>query len=378
MKKMMCALLALMLWVGMFAALAEEDPAIVTVNGDAILKSELDAMIDTVSARMAQYGIDGTDESVLEVIQTAALEELVDDRLLTQDMTARGCYDLSQDEESTISSVAQVSLENLRAQYEAYFAEYLDGQEDAGMTATDLAQTYMESLGYTQAYMENYYRNALASEKYEQWLMEGELEVTQEDVQAGYAQRVEESRAAYEGDVAAFETAMASGTEVWYRPEGYRAILQIMLSAEGEDDAAKLASVEEKTDAIYARLEQGESFESLIAEYGEDSAFADESFYETGYQVHPDSILWEDAFVQTAFGEDMQKPGDYSQPVVFADHVHILYYLKDVSAGAVELTEALTEALREDIYAERTNEKMELRLAELKENAEIIYSETEE
>lgn len=227
-------------------------------------------------------------------------------------------------------------------------------------------------------YMENYYRNALASEKYEQWLMEGELEVTQEDVQAGYAQRVEESRAAYEGDVAAFETAMASGTEVWYRPEGYRAILQIMLSAEGEDDAAKLASVEEKTDAIYARLEQGESFESLIAEYGEDSAFADESFYETGYQVHPDSILWEDAFVQTAFGEDMQKPGDYSQPVVFADHVHILYYLKDVSAGAVELTEALTEALREDIYAERTNEKMELRLAELKENAEIIYSETEE
>ena len=199
--------------------------------------------------------------------------------------------------------------------------------------------------------------------------------MTPEDVQAGYEQRVEDSKAAYAQDISAFETALASGQEVWYRPEGYRAVLQIMIGAQGEDDESKLASVKEKTDDIYARLAQGEPFTSLIAAYGEDSAFDSESFYETGYQVHRDSILWEDAFVQAVFGADMPAPGDYTQPVVFGDNVHILYYLKDVPAGAVSLTDELSEALKEDIYSERVNSKTEARLAELKETAEIIYAQ---
>lgn len=379
MKKMICCLLAVVTLLSCsFTVLADEDQAVVTVNGDAIVQSELDAMIDTVSARMTQYGIDGTDESVLEIIQTAALEELVDDRLLTQDMTAQGCYAMSEDEESAISAAAQASLDELLQQYEAYFTEYLNGTEDAGLTAADLAQAYLSSSGYTLEYLENYYRNAQASEKYEQWLMEGEPDVTEEDIQEGYTQRVEKSKAAYENDAAAFETALSNGQEVWYRPDGYRAILQIMLSAQGEDDAAKLASVQDKTDAIYARLEQGEHFETLIAEYGEDSAFDTESFYESGYQVHLDSILWEDTFIAAAFGEDMQEPGDYSQPVVFGDNVHIFYYLKDIPSGAVALTDDLAAALGNDIYEERTDAKMEQRLSELKEGAEIIYPETEE
>lgn len=379
MKKTVCCLLAVfMLLTCSFRVLADEDRTVVTVNGDAISQSELDAMIDTISARMTQYGIDGADESVLEIIQTAALEELVDDRLLTQDMTAQGCYDMSENEESAISAAAQASWDNLLQQYEAYFTAYLDGTEDAGLTAADLAQAYLSGAGYTLEYLENYYRNALASEKYEKWLMEGEPDVTEEDIQEGYTQRVEASKAAYEENVPGFETALSSGQEVWYRPGGYRAILQIMLSAQGEDDAAKLASVQEKTDDIYARLEQGERFETLIAEYGEDSAFDTEGFLETGYQVHPDSILWEESFISAAFGQDMQKPGDYSQPVVFGDNVHILYYLKDVPAGAVELNDELAAALGEELDGERVTAKIEARLEQLKETAQIVYSSEDE
>ncbi len=120
-------------------------------------------------------------------------------------------------------------------------------------------------------------------------------------------------------------------------------------------------------------MEKGESFESLIAAYGEDRAFDDASFYETGYQVNPQSVLWEDAFVQAAFGDGMKNPGDYSQPVVFGDNVHILYYLRDIPGGAMELTDALAAALGQELYAQRTEEKMEARLATLKEEAEIVY-----
>lgn len=317
MKQWICAVLAVLLVIACSVpALAEDDSAVVTVNGDAIFQSELDTMIDSVSGRMSQYGIDGTDDSVLEIIRDLALQELVDDRLLTQDMTAHGCYDMSEEDDASITASAQAAMDTLLQQAERYFASYLDGAEDDGLSAEKLAETYMTSSGYTLEYMENYYRNAMASQKYEQWLMDGEPEITQQDIQAGYEQRVESGKSAYGSDIAAFETALASGGEVWYRPDGYRAVLQIMLSASGEDDESRLASVKEKTDDIYARLDKGESFQSLIAEYGEDTAFDDEEFYRTGYQVHQDSILWEDAFIQAAFGQDMQSPGDYTQPVV--------------------------------------------------------------
>ena len=373
MKKTLSVFLALLMVLLSVAAYAEENPTVVTVNGDSITQAELDAMMSAMDARMTQYGIDTSSENVQNAIREAAMQELVEDRLLTQDMTAQGCYDMTEEEEASIADAAKKSQADLQQQMESYFASYMDSQEDSSATAAELAETYLQDSGYTLEYMENYIRNTVASTKYEQWLMEGEADTTQEEIQAAYEERVASSKAAYENDVSAFETALANNQEVWYRPDGYRAVLQIMLSAQGDDDAQKLASVKETTDAIYDRLEKGESFESLIAAYGEDSAFDDASFCETGYQVNPQSVLWEDAFVQAAFGDGMENPGYYSQPVVFGDNVHILYYLKDIPGGAMELTDALAAALGQELYAQRTEEKMEARLATLKEEAEIVY-----
>lgn len=50
-------------------------------------------------------------------------------------------------------------------------------------------------------------------------------------------------------------------------------------------------------------------------------------------------------------------------------------YLKDVPEGVVELSEDLAEALRSEIYAEKANARMEERLAQLKEESEIVYTE---
>lgn len=373
MKKTLSVFLALLMVLLSMVAYADENPTVVTVNGDSITQAELDAMMSALDARMTQYGIDTSSENVQNAIREAAMQELVEDRLLTQDMTAQGCYDMTVEEEASITDAAKKSQADLQQQMESYFASYMDSQEDSSATAAELAETYLKDSGYTLEYMENYIRNTVASTKYEQWLMEGEADTTQEEIQAAYEERVASSKAAYGNDVSAFETALANNQEVWYRPDGYRAVLQIMLSAQGDDDAQKLASVKETTDAIYDRLEKGESFESLIAAYGEDSAFDDASFCETGYQVNPQSVLWEDAFVQAAFGDGMKHPGDYSQPVVFGDNVHILYYLRDISGGAMELTDALAAALGQELYAQRTEEKMEARLATLKEEAEIVY-----
>ena len=86
--------------------------------------------------------------------------------------------------------------------------------------------------------------------------------------------------------------------------------------------------------------------------------------------MHPDSILWEEAFVQAAFADELAKPGDVSQPHVFGDNVCILYYLKDMDGGTAELTESLREALRADLYAQQVESRLEA-------EAEITFPQAE-
>ena len=60
-------------------------------------------------------------------------------------------------------------------------------------------------------------------------------------------------------------------------------------------------------DAIYTALEQGESFQNLIAAYGTDPGMKDEATLAAGYKVHKDSMMYDSAFTEGAFQEKMQK-----------------------------------------------------------------------
>ena len=320
------------------------------INGEAVYQSQIDSVTASVTESMGQFGLDTSEEEIASAISDVAQRQVIEDRLLSQDMTAQGMYDLTQEDENTVAQAAKQTVE-----------------------AAKQAQAAMEVAGYTEDFFKSYYRNVLASERYEAWLVRNDPEITQEEIEAAYRQRTDESKSLYAQDIPAFETALASGEEIWYRPAGYRAVLQIMLSAQGETDDEKLASVSEKTSDIYDRLEAGETFESLISEYGEDPSFDDPAFAETGYQVHPDSILWEEAFVQAAFAKELAKPGDVSQPHVFGNNVCILYYLKDVDGGAAELTENLREALYDDLYAQQVESRLQERLDTLEAEAEITF-----
>ena len=347
------------------------------INGEAVYQSQIDSVTASVTESMGRLGLDTSDEEIASAISDVAQRQVIEDRLLSQDMTAQGMYDLTQEDENTVAQAAKQTVEAMLAEYTAYYASLAQEDANAQTTAARQAQAAMEVAGYTEDFFKSYYRNVLASERYEAWLVRNDPEITQEEIEAAYRQRTDESKSLYAQDIPAFETALASGEEIWYRPAGYRAVLQIMLSAQGESDDEKLASVSEKTSDIYDRLEAGETFESLISQYGEDPSFADPAFIETGYQVHPDSILWEEAFVQAAFADELAKPGDVSQPHVFGDNVCILYYLKDMDGGTAELTESLREALRADLYAQQVESRLEERIETLEAEAEITFPQAE-
>jgi len=364
MKRILSLLLALLLLpLATLATLAEDDPPYITVNGEIIRYSEYYAI---ESAYMLQYesmGMNLADDYVYAYVQDLAVTHVVEQRLLEQDMAAQGCYAFTEEEEAWFAEMGKAAwttaMDDVRASILA---------SDATLTADELevyALAYAASLNVTEQTYTDFYRTQYAQAKYYDWLTR-DNPVTDEDVQADYQARVEESRMLYATDAASFEHAMIGSNGAWYFPEGYRTVQQILLPAEGETEAEKLASVQGSVDGIYARLEKGDAFADLVAEYSADPN-------PSGYQVHRDSVVWDDAFTAAAFADDMTQPGCWSQPLVSDMGVHILFYVEDVASGAVPLTDELAEALRTVIYTERSTAALKTRVDELATAAEVIF-----
>lgn len=368
MKHILSLLLALLMLFS--CALAESTEAVIaTVNGEDLLYSEYAAIEAAYLYQYEAAGLDLTDPDIYAYLQDLALNYAIEQMLVRQDMAAQGCYVFDEATEAWFDETG-------KAAYAAALADVVEALRASDQTLSEdelqvYALAYAESLGVTEQTYIDYYRDQYAAAKYYEWLIR-DNPITDADVQTAYEARVAESKALYENDVAAFETAMSNGSEVWYKPAGYRSVLQILLPAEGETDEAKLQSVQATVAEITARLESGETFQSLIAEYGTDANFASETFLQTGYQVHPDSVIWEDAFVTAAFSAEMAQPGSVSQPFASDLGVHILYYLCDSAAGPIELTEDVHDALAYAIYVERYTAAQTQRINELADAAQVI------
>ena len=341
---------------------------VATINGEDLLFSDYTAI---ESAYLYQYeaaGVDLTNPETYAYLQDLALTYAIEQMLVKQDMRAQGCYDFDAEIEAWFQETG-------KAAYAQALQDVINVMRTEGSTEDELmvyALAYAKSMGVTEETYIEFYRTQYASARYYEWLIR-ENPITDADVLSAYAERVSQSEVLYANDIAAFETAMNTGAEVWYKPAGYRGILQILLPAVGATADEKLQNVQPTVDAINTRLADGESFQTLMAEYSIDANFDDEAFMATGYQVHKDSVIWEDAFVAAAFSAEMAEPGDVSRPFASDIGVHILYYLCDSPAGAVELTEDVHTALASAIYTQRYTAAQAERIQVLADAAEIIF-----
>ena len=140
---------------------------------------------------------------------------------------------------------------------------------------------------------------------------------------------------------------------------------------------AILDSLKVKIDDIQARLAKGESFESLIAEYGEDPGMEDPETLKTGYIIHPESIVYAAPFTKAAAA--LEKVGDISEPVLTDFGVHILYYLRDIEPGPVELTDAMKAELKSALDTALQDEAYDMALGNWTKEAEdagaVVWTE---
>lgn len=411
MKKLTALLLAAMMLLPMAMAQETADAVLATVEDTQILQSQADALMPT----FVSY----------EYVSSEADYQTVVTYLVQQELLKRKIADMqfdqfTQEEESALRNDAQVEWD---AALEEYVQYYLAEDTDEGRaTARAQAEDFYAASGLT---VDLLYQNLLygaSVDKMTDYLVGG-YEPTQEEVQGVFQEVGAQYQAQYENDIASYEyMTQYYGQSSWYTPAGYRGIIHILLKADAavmeqytamqaayEDQQAGadeeqvagetaqptqqavvtepvtpeqveearqvvLASQKAKLNEIDTRLENGESFESLVAEFGEDPGMEDPANLAYGYLVHADSIVWDPTFTSAAFSDRMTKVGDVSDPVVGSNGIHILYYLRDVPSGLV-LTNEISTEIADYLKTTKENEAFTQAFASWENEMKVAYDD---
>lgn len=334
-----------------FAEEPAEDPVLATVKGQPLKLSD----VTYFASQLAASGdISGEDD--LKSAFEYAVTYYVIPRVM---VVERGIQEILGDEYDAQLAAAEAEYEDAVQGYVAYYAE--EGADDEALAALRAeAEEYFKSQGFDKAaYMDEVLMNAA----FAALVNAIPVDVTDEQIQAEYALSSETYEGYFKDDITLYEYyTKYYGYEVPYRPEGYRGVLQIMLSADealctaysdaetDEDKAAAasaiLESLQDKIDDIYARLDAGEDFAALVKEYNEDPGMMSDEALQNGYDVHAHSIIYMQEFTDAAFSEKMQQIGDVSDPAVTSYGVHILMYLRDIPGGVQPMSEAARESIQ--------------------------------
>ena len=418
---------------------SDEPVLLATINGREILSDHEDIKYwrNYYLYQLANSGYDTSNAEMLDIVNRYALYNTMRFEMIRQKAAELGFDQLSDEEKASMEEEARTIWEEAVTSYMQNITDESTDDERAAARAEAVA--VLESYGYEE---ESYIAECISSQvtnllisRMTAYLSEG-LEVTDEEVQAHFDELVEADKAKYEGKIGNYEIYTQYYQQPsYYTPEGYRGISHILLKvdetllntwkditarfeeqekaeaapeeapAEEASDAtaaepaeptdtpaptaepvteemveaakqAILDSVQPTVDEIMAKLEDGASFDDLILEYGTDPGMQNEATRAAGYPVHKESVLWDPAFTAGAIA--LEKVGDVSEPVLGQYGVHILYYLRDIPGGAVELTETMKNQFREEMLENKRSTVLNTALEQWMDEAEIVYTEAGE
>lgn len=148
-----------------------------------------------------------------------------------------------------------------------------------------------------------------------------------------------------------------------------KADVEALQAEYAEIKAGIIPALQEKIDEIYAKIDAGEKFEDLIAEYGEDPGMTTTE----GYEVNKDSVVWAPEFRDGAMS--IEEVGGVSEPVLSDFGVHIIKYLADVPGGAVELSEEAFADMRDEALSAKKDEVFQAAYAEWLEQYPVTIND---
>ncbi len=387
-------LLSLMLALLFFSvpALAEEeDPVVVRVGDFYYTLSQVQKLLnsDLTLSRvlMAEY----MDPEELAMQKAAPIARLVGICLIKEKLAEAGLIDFTSAEEEALKSAARAQYEDLWQQGWRYLQENSASPTEADVT------NLLDSLGISvETVYEEYKLSELRTRAVSMYCPD--IIMTEKQVREYYEEQfLIPDRVRYEDDIKTYEEEiLATGSESFYTPAGYRRLRHILLDypeeiqtplrndyyrllqateslsaaaqnlmmaaaeAESWDDIAEprriydaaLAEANEaqrvfearrkeltepliapRVEEIRSQYASGTPFLTLIDRYSTDTGTVNKG---EGYPFHPDSTQWPAAFAEAASA--LEKPGDISEPVYTDLGIHILYYDSDIPSGDHVLT----------------------------------------
>lgn len=376
-----------------------------TVNGKIVTLADVDEIAENLLYTYSQYGYDVSSEQVISQINTMALEYAVQLEVMAQKAAELGLDQMTDEDLAAAEAEIDTEWEDLISIYITYYVTLADdASEEDQAAARETAIAGLQDIGYTYDILLANYMESIIYDRVEAYII-GDNLVTDEEIQAAFDEQVAADQQRYAENIASYEyMTQYYGQTSYYQPEGYRGITHILLNVddtllsdyqakvsalENQDTtatdtdlvtqedvdaayAAILASVQPTIDEIHQKLQDGASFDDLIAEYGQDSGMQTEPNKSQGYAVHADSIIWDPAFVQAAFSVD--NVGDIAEPVIGNYGVHIVKYHRDIPAGAITLTDDIRTSLREDLEDTQANELLNATITEWVDAADIVYT----
>ena len=353
-------------------------PVLLTIDGEDIRLDAVDYMLN----QLITAGYANENDYAL------AIEYMIQDKVMVGKIAELGLDQFTEEEMEAFKNEAHDEWESAIDSYVSYFLT--EDTDEARAQAREDGAAYFTAYGYSEEGLVESLKQSAAYERLEQKILEGkDVTISEEEIRAAFEEGAAQEQAQIEGNIYLYELYKNYyGAEFWYVPEGYRGIIHILMKVDDEllsayqeaqaayeetvteeapegdaekktaVDAAKaavLASKQAEIDDIYARLAQGESFETLIAQYGEDPGMTQGSYLTEGYAVHKDSVIYDPVFIAGSFSEKMQQPGDTSDPVVGSYGIHILHYLRDIPSGTTELTDEISAEIEASLYTEKVN-----------------------
>lgn len=397
----------------------KDDAAVMTVNGRIFTVNDFKSAAYYLYSN--QYTQTPTDYSL-------AYSFLLQDEMYHYGVSKLGLDQFTEEETAGFAADAQSEWDTAVQSYVDYYKTGSETEEELAKLE-ESANVYWTSMGYTVEDIAEELKAGKIDSRLRDYIIKTYgLEVSREDVETQFAALVEEDKSIFEENPTMYELYQNYYQyDSYYIPNGYRGVLQILLAvdetllndyntklaayesqqaAAANPDAAAadtsnpdttdtgvapetaetavtleeveaareaaLASVQDKIDEIYSRLESGESFISLIPEYNIDPGMQSEEYLASGYMVHKDSIVYDPAFIGAAFDENMTAIGSVSAPALGQYGVYIVYYLRD-AGGPVELDDSLYASLENNIVSAKLNQKFVELVAEWQAESEITY-----
>ena len=117
-------------------------------------------------------------------------------------------------------------------------------------------------------------------------------------------------------------------------------------------------------------FEGGADFDSLIEKYNEDTGMNKEPTATNGYAVAANSTTWDPAFTEGAMS--IEAVGQISAPIYGKSGIHILYYLGDITPGAVPF-EDVAEAAEANALNAKISDTYDAQIKAWVEESNPVY-----